>query len=68
VIGIVAIALTWSANTFEILALASRAFAFYYFLQCVIGALVTTSILQKAAMTVLAIMMLFIVFFAVPVG
>jgi hypothetical protein len=67
-IGIVAIALTWSANTFEILALASRAFAFYYFLQCVIGALVTTSILQKAAMTVLALMMLFIVFFAVPVG
>ena len=67
-IGIVAIALTWSANTFEILALASRAFAFYYFLQCVIGALLTTSILQKAAMTVLALMMLFIVFFAVPVG
>jgi hypothetical protein len=27
-----AIALTWSANTFEIIALASRAFAFYYLL------------------------------------
>jgi hypothetical protein len=67
-IGIAAIALTWSANTFEILALASRAFAVYYFLQCVVAMLVTTSILQKIAMSVLASIMLFIVIFAVPVA
>ena len=67
-IGVFAIALAWTANTFEILALASRAFAFYYFLQCVVGALVATSIAQRAAISVLAAILLFLVIFAVPVS
>jgi hypothetical protein len=35
-----AIALVWSSDVFEIIALASRAFAFFYFLQCLVAALV----------------------------
>lgn len=42
-IAIVAIALVWSGSVFQIIAHASRAFAFYYFLQCVIAGLVTVS-------------------------
>lgn len=30
-------ALAWSGSTFEIIALASRAFAFYYLLQCLVA-------------------------------
>ena len=38
-----AIALTWSASTLEIVALASRAFAFYYMLQCLVAISVSKS-------------------------
>jgi hypothetical protein len=40
VIAGVAIALVWSGSVFDIIATASRAFAFYYFLQCAVAALV----------------------------
>ncbi len=40
VIAGVAIALVWSSDVFQIIALASRAFAFFYFLQCLVAALV----------------------------
>ncbi len=40
--------LTWSANTFEIIALASRAFAFYYMLQCLVAMSVSRSTGQRA--------------------
>lgn len=40
-IATVAIALVWSGSVFEIIAHASRAFAFYYFLQCVVAGFVT---------------------------
>lgn len=39
-----AIALTWSADTLEILAIASRAFAFYYLLQCLVAVTVSRSV------------------------
>ena len=39
-VGVVAIALIWSADIFEIVALASRAFAFYYCLQCLLAGIV----------------------------
>ena len=63
-----AILLTWTANTFEILALASRAFAFYYFLQCLVALEVTKKTWGKAALIALAALLLFITIFAVPVG
>lgn len=39
-VGVVAVALVWSANIFEIVALASRSFALYYALQCLLAGLV----------------------------
>lgn len=67
-VGIGAIALTWSADTLEILALASRAFAFYYFLQCLIAISVSRDPLQRAAIAALAAVLAFITIFAVPAG
>jgi hypothetical protein len=61
-----AIALSWNANTLEILALASRAFAFYYLLQCLVAISVSKSTTQKIGMAVIAIILGFITIFAVP--
>ena len=36
-VAIIGIAITWVADIFEIIALASRAFAIYYFLQCAVA-------------------------------
>jgi hypothetical protein len=61
-----AIALTWSASTLEIVALASRAFAFYYMLQCLVAISVSKSTIQRAGMAVVAAALGFITIFAVP--
>ncbi len=61
-----AAALTWSANTLEIVALASRAFAFYYFLQCLVAISVSRSTVQRASMALVAAALGFITVFAVP--
>jgi hypothetical protein len=63
-----AIALSWSANTLEILALASRAFAFYYMLQCLVAISVSKSATEKTAMAAIAAVLAFITVFAVPAG
>jgi len=63
-----AIALTWSASTFEILALASRAFAFYYMIQCFVAISVSKSVVQRIGMSLIAAMLGFITVFAVPAG
>jgi len=70
-----AIALVWTANIFEVIALASRAFAFYYLLQALLAArlacLRTGSSHRRLAMVgfiVLAMAMLFVVIFAEPVA
>lgn len=63
-----AIALTWSANTLEILAFASRAFAFYYLLQCLVAISVSKSSLHRAGMALIAAVLSFITLFAVPAG
>lgn len=68
VIGAGAIALTWTAETMELVALASRAFAFYYLLQCLVAISVSNSYLQRAAISALAGVLAFITIFAVPVG
>ncbi len=61
-----AIALSWSANTVEILALASRAFAFYYMLQCLVAISVSKSMRQKIIFGLIAAVLAFITIFAVP--
>ena len=38
-VAVIGIALTWMADIFQIIALASRAFGFYYFLQSAVAAL-----------------------------
>ena len=61
-----AIALSWSANTVELIALASRAFAFYYLLQCLVAISVSKSAAQKIAFGLIALALAFITVFAVP--
>jgi hypothetical protein len=56
------------ASTLTILSFASRAFAFYYFLQCLIAIFVSTNRVQKVAISLLAMVLAFITLFAVPAG
>ncbi|NOQ46419.1 MAG: hypothetical protein GQ559_07080 [Desulfobulbaceae bacterium] len=65
-VGSGAIVLAWSANTLEIVAIASRAFAFYYMLQCLVAITVSKSIGQRIVMAAVALVLAFITIFAVP--
>jgi hypothetical protein len=65
-IGSGAIVLTWSAGTLTILALASRAFAFYYLLQCFVAFGICKSDVQRVGLLLLAAVLAFITVFAVP--
>ena len=56
------------ASTLTILSFASRAFAFYYFLQCLVAVSVSNSTAQKIAISLLAAVLAFITLFAVPAG
>lgn len=56
------------ASTLTILSFASRAFAFYYFLQCLVAVCVTKNTLQKVLISMLAVVLAFITLFAVPAG
>jgi len=56
------------APTLIILTLASRAFAFYYMLQCLVAVTLTKSTLQRNLFRLLAAMLAFITFFSVPAG
>ena len=56
------------ASTLTILSFASRAFSFYYFLQCMVGIAVSRSTTQKVAIGALAFILAFITLFAVPAG
>ncbi len=68
ILGGGSIILTWSASTFQIVALASRAFAFYYMIQCLVAVTVTKSTTRKLLMIFLALILLAITLFASPVG
>ncbi|MEM9045294.1 MAG: hypothetical protein AAGC81_11395 [Pseudomonadota bacterium] len=68
IVGAGAIALTWTADTLEILALASRAFAFYYFLQCLVAISVADSLKHRLCIIPVALAMAFVTAFAVPAG
>ena len=67
-IGIPAIALTWSADTYQLLAIASRGFALYYLLQCLVAISVSKSRMQQCWVAAIAAVLGFITIFAVPVG
>lgn len=55
-------------STLTILSFASRAFAFYYFLQCLVAICVSKGSGQKVAIGLLAAVLAFITLFAVPAG
>lgn len=55
-------------DTLQILALASRAFAFYYALQCLVAYQVARTGTERVAVAALGGILLFITFFAVPAG
>ena len=56
------------ASTLTILSFASRGFAFYYFLQCLVAMNVTQNKAHKIAIGALAAVLAFIPLFAVPAG
>lgn len=70
-LAVVGIALTWSANVFQIISYASRAFAFYYALQAMLAASIAwrrrKAPLKAAAFAALALFGLAIVIFGTPV-
>jgi len=73
VVSVFAIILVWTANLLEIIALASRAFALYYLLQCVVALIATqhyygTKVywLHSANFATVAIILAFVVLFAIP--
>ncbi len=63
-----AIALCWATTTFAILALASRAFAFYYLVQCLIAIAVSDKVVHKVWLGLVALILGFVTAFATPVG
>ncbi len=75
VVAVVGIVLVWSTDVFAIIALASRAFALYYTLQAV-GAVVTANQVltgrkrwfATVSFSAIAIVLTFIVVFAIPAG
>lgn len=67
-VGTSAIALAWSSSTFEVIALASRAFAFYYLLQCLVAFSVCRNIRERIHFIFIALILVFVLLFAVPAG
>ena len=67
-ICLVAALLAWTASTLEILALASRAFAIYYFAQSLVALSVSRKLSERLRFSVLAVITLGIALLAKPVG
>ncbi|NOX93191.1 MAG: hypothetical protein GXP18_12315 [Gammaproteobacteria bacterium] len=67
-VGVTAMLLSWSGSTFEIITLASRAFAFYYLLQCVVAFSVCNNIKERCLFVFIGIILAFVLIFAVPAG
>ncbi len=67
-IGLLSVTLAWFADTFQLIALASKAFAFYYLMQCVVAWTVAKGVIAKLMIGLVALGLVFIVLFAVPAG
>ena len=72
-IAVIGVGLTWSLDIFGVIALASRAFALFYLLQCLVAAWaalvapgVRPRVLHTVAFLTLAIMALAVVLFGIP--
>ncbi len=66
--GAAAILLVWLAPTFTIIVVASRAFAAYYALQCVVALRTSSGIRRKLGFGILAIVLALIALLAQPAG
>ena len=73
VVSIFAIMLIWTADLLEIISLASRMFALYYLLQCVVALIVSHHYYESKAyslccahFTTVATILAFVVVFAIP--
>jgi len=70
-VSVAAISLVWFASIFEIIAIASRAFAAYYLLQCVVAWLAARGrghIWPQVGFVLMAGTLLWVVVFAIPSG
>ncbi len=67
-VGVTAIILAWSGSIFEIITLASRAFAFYYLLQCVVAYSVCKNTRERTLFVFIGAILFFVLVFAVPAG
>ena len=68
IVGTLAMALAWSGSTFEIITLASRAFAFYYLLQCIVAFSVCRNHRERMRFILIGLVLSFVLIFAVPAG
>lgn len=66
--GVTAILFAWTIPTLTIISVASRAFAAYYCVQCIVAARTSTGLAKKAAFGVLALLMAAITLLAKPAG
>ena len=67
-VGGAAMVLAWTGSTFTVLALASKAFALYYLLQCLVGLTVCRNHRERLRFFLVALAMAFVLVFAVPAG
>jgi hypothetical protein len=75
IVSVAAVALTWSTDVYQIISYASRAFAFYYALQCIVAILVMKkapsahgSTLKAIVYGLLAAVCVFVTLFGIPAG
>jgi len=67
-VGSSAMLLAWTGSTFTVIALASRAFALYYLLQCLVALSVCRNHRERVRFIPVALALLFVLLFAVPAG
>jgi len=67
-VGVTAMILAWSSSTFGIIALASRAFALYYLLQCIVAFSVCRNHRERSLFVFIGLILGFVLIFAVPAG
>lgn len=67
-VGGAAMVLAWTGSTFAVIALASRAFALYYLLQCLVALSVCRNHRERVRFFLVALALGFVLLFAVPGG
>ncbi|ALP52296.1 hypothetical protein Tel_03585 [Candidatus Tenderia electrophaga] len=67
-VAVSAMLLAWTGSTFTVIALASRAFALYYLLQCLVALSVCRNRRERLRFLLVALALGFVLLFAVPAG